>query len=357
MTPADIASLRLYAQHIAQADFTSAEQVVSWMGAMQAQDYAGALWSIALRTPNLTQADVEQAIVDRKIVRSWPMRGTLHFMSARDAKWMVNLLAPRVIVATKSRYKQLEIDEPLLLKAKRVFENNLSGGRCLTRSAMVAKLDEAGIATVNQRGYHLINHFAQMGLICFGPHEGKQPTFVLMDEWIPDSPSYPREEALKKLASRFFTSHGPASIRDFAGWANITLTDARMALAATEHTLDHENVADVTYWFDPNLRDIKPQRSTFLLPGFDEFMLGYKDRGAALAAVHSQKIVPGNNGVFLPTIVVNGRVDGTWKRTHRAKDTKIELLPFESLSESTIDSLKKNAARYGAFLQKDVTIL
>jgi hypothetical protein len=357
MTPADIASLRLYAQHIAQADFTSAEQVVSWMGAMQAQDYAGALWSIALRTPNLTQADVEQAIVDRKIVRSWPMRGTLHFMSAHDAKWMVNLLAPRVIAATKSHYKQLDIDEPLLAKIKTIFESNLSGGKCLSRPNIIELLEEAGIATANQRGYLLINHFAQTGLICFGPHEGKQPTFVLMDEWLPNSPSYTHEDAFKELAHRFFISHGPATIRDFAGWANITLKDARMALSATEHTLTSEEVESKTYWFDPSLRDITPKAATFLLPGFDEFMLGYKDRSAALNIIHSQKIVPGNNGMFLSTIVVNGQVDGTWKRTHHTKDTKIELQAFEALSESTRKSLTKNAARYRAFLQKDVTIL
>jgi hypothetical protein len=357
MTPAHIATLRLYVQHIAQADFTSAEQVVSWMGAMQAQDYPGALWSVALRTPNLTQADVEQAIIDRKIVRSWPMRGTLHFMSAKDARWMVNLLAPRVIAASKSRRAQLEIDEPLLTKVKTIFEQSLSGEKCLSRSSMMTKLEEAGISTANQRGYHLLVHFAQTGLICFGPHEDKQPTFVLMDEWLPETPSYSREEALKELARRFFVSHGPATIHDFAGWANITLSDARAGLGATEHLLTSETVEGKTYWFSPTLRDIKPKPTTFLLPGFDEFMLGYKDRSPALAVIHSQKIVPGNNGMFMPTIVVNGQIDGLWKRTTRVKSTQIELLPFESLTKETRQSLQKNAARYGEFLQKEVTIL
>jgi hypothetical protein len=357
MTSADIAALRLYAQHVAQADFTSAEQVVSWMGAMQAQDYAGALWSVALRTSNLTQADVEQAIKDRKIVRSWPMRGTLHFMSAKDAKWMVNLLAPRVIAASKSRRAQLEIDEPLLIKVQSLFEKSLSGGKCLSRPKMMAILEEAGISTANQRGYHLLVHFAQTGLICFGPHEGKQPTFVLMDEWLPETPIYTREEALAELARRFFISHGPATIHDFAGWANITLGDARAGLDAVKHLLTQEEVDSKMYWFDPLLRNTQTKPATFLLPGFDEFMLGYKDRSPALAIVHSQKIVPGNNGMFMPTIVVNGQVDGLWKRTTRAKNTQIELLPFEPLTKETRQSLQKNAARYGEFLQKEVIIL
>lgn len=357
MTSTDIATLRLYAQHIAQADFTSAEQVVSWMGAMQAQDYAGALWSIALRTKNLTQGDVEQAVVDRQIVRSWPMRGTLHFMSAKDAKWMVNLLAPRALNAAKSRREQLNIDETVLEETKRVFKQSLSGGNCLSRPDILAKLEAAGISTASQRGYHLLSHFAQTGLICFGPHEGKQATFVLMDEWLPDSPSYSKEEALTELARRFFISHGPATVHDFAGWSNLTLGDARAGLSGAEHLLTSEEVDSKLYWFDPTLRDIKTSPSTFLLPGFDEFMLGYKDRSAALAVVHAQKIVPGNNGVFLPTIIVNGQVDGLWKRTTRVRSTKIDLLPFESLSKAATQSLQKNAARYGEFLQSEVTIL
>ena len=226
----DIANLRLSSQHIAQADLATARDVTSWMGAMQAQDYAGALWAIGLRTPHLTKDDIEKAIEQREIVRTWPMRGTLHFLAAEDARWMTRLLAPRTLAAAASRRKQLAIDDSVLMAARDVIVRALEGEKCLTRNELCNRLDTAGIATAGQRGIHLLHYWAEMTLICFGPHDGKQPTFVLMDEWLPKIPGKDRDEALKELAIRYFKSHGPASLRDFSGWSNLTVKE-RPALA------------------------------------------------------------------------------------------------------------------------------
>jgi hypothetical protein len=311
----NIASTRLSSQHIAQADFTSAKEVVAWMGAMQAQDYAGALYSIALRTPHLTREDIAQAIIDRQIVRTWPMRGTLHFLAAEDARWMVRLLAPRAVSAAAGRRKQLELGDDVMAKAQEVIARALEGGKCLTRNELCGRLDQAGIATAGQRGIHILHYLAEMTLLCFGPHEGKQPTFVLMDEWLPPTPQKSREEALKELAGRYFTSHGPASLRDFAGWGHMTIADARLGIDLAGSMLAAEEVDGIRYWFDP---DISPAASaTYLLPGFDEYILGYKDRSAVLRPEFSNRIVPGNNGMFLPTLIIYGQVIGTWKRGSR----------------------------------------
>jgi hypothetical protein len=347
MTRETIANLRLSAQHIAQADFTTAQDAVAWMGAMQAQDYQGALWAIALRTSNLTRNDVEQAITDRKIVRTWPMRGTLHFLAAQDVRWMVDLLAPRVIAAAAGRRKQLEITDEVLIKSREIIIGALEGGNCLTRAGLCAILDRHGIATAGQRGIHILHHLAEMGLLCFGPHEGKQPTFVLIDEWLPPTKPKQREEALSELARRYFISHGPASLKDFAGWANLTMTDAKFGLEQAKSSLLSETVQTIEYWFSPTIAPAG--NSTFLLPGFDEYMLGYKDRTAALLAEHSNQIVPGGNGMFISTLVINGQVTGTWKRQTRAKSQTLTVLPFTKLTPAQVSSIAPAVKRYQEF--------
>jgi hypothetical protein len=347
MASVDIPRSRLYSQHIAQADFATAKEVVAWMGAMQAQDYAGALYSIALRTPHLTREAVEKAIADRQIVRTWPMRGTLHFLAAEDARWIVRLLAPRAMAAAASRRRQLDIDDAVIAKAQAVIVRALEGGNCLTRNELCSRLDQGGIATAGQRGIHILHYLAEMTLLCFGPHDGKQPTFVLMDEWLPPVPEKSREEALKELASRYFTSHGPASLRDFAGWGSMTVKDARLGIELAGDALASEDIAGVRYWFDPSVASARP--ATYLLPGFDEYILGYKDRSAVLPPKFSDRIVPGGNGMFLSTLVIDGQVVGTWKRAARAKSQTLHVTPFVPLTQKQTATIDVAAKRYETY--------
>ena len=340
----NIARTRLYSQHISTADFTTAADVVAWMGAMQAQDYPGALWAIALRTRSLTRADIELAIAKRSIVRTWPMRGTLHFLAAQDARWMVDLLAPRSTAAAAGRRRQLEITEEVIAKSKRIISRALAGNRCLTRAQLCTLLDQHGIATAGQRGIHILRHLSETGLLCFGPHSGKQPTFVLADDWLPRTAPKEREEALDELTKRYFTSHGPASLKDFSGWANLTLGDAKLGLHHAKASLASETVGGVEYWFSPAAKPAG--QGTFLLPGFDEYMLGYKDRSAALPAQYADRIVPGGNGMFLSTLVINGRVAGTWRRQTRAKSQTLTILPFETLTPSQLAAIMPPLKRY-----------
>ncbi|HSW91697.1 MAG TPA: winged helix DNA-binding domain-containing protein [Candidatus Saccharimonadales bacterium] len=356
MSPTDIATLRLYSQHITQADFSTPEAVVSWMGAMQAQDYAGALWAIGLRSPHLTAVDIEKAIADRTIIRTWPMRGTLHFVAAKDARWMLHLLAPRIIARSATRRRQLGIDDDVITKSRQILEKTLAGSVVLTRTELCRILEEAGIPTGEQRGIWILHLLAEMGVLCFGPHEGRQPTFVLLEEWIPQVAELSKEESLATLASRYFTSHGPATLKDFAGWGQLPISEARLAINLADTTLTKSTVGNTDYWHPPNLPAVPSESTAFLLPGFDEFMLGYKDRSPALALEHSQKIIPGNNGMFMPTIVVNGQVAGTWKRTIRKNDVAVRLLPFEPLTSSTLQQIKLAATKYSNFIGIPVTI-
>ncbi|MFN8454889.1 MAG: winged helix DNA-binding domain-containing protein [Anaerolineae bacterium] len=351
MTPKDIARYRLYNQQIAAPPFNAPGQVVRWLGAMQAQDYPGAKWSIGLRLPNATEADIEQALAAKTIVRTWPMRGTLHFVAAEDARWMLQLLTPRVIAQTAGRSRQLELDEATFARSKELFAQALQGGKQLTRDEMLQVLERGGVSPAGQRGYHILARSAQDGLICFGVPQGKQQTFTLLDEWLPPAKALAREEALAELTRRYFTGHGPATIQDLAWWSGLTLTDARAGLEQVKGQLVSEIIEGQSYWLSPDrpvTQDDSP--TTYLLPGFDEYLLGYTDRSAVVDAEQAAKIVPGNNGMFMPTIVIDGKVAGLWKRVLKKDMVTISLSPFASFSQAHHQAIGTAAERYRTFM-------
>lgn len=348
MTPSDIARTRLFSQHIAQEDFSTPDKVVRHLVALQAQDYAGALWSIGLRTSHLTRRDIEDAIVKRTIVRTWPMRGTLHFVAAEDLHWMVTLLAPKAIAAAAGRRRQLGLDDVTIEKAREVVTSELSGNHCLTRQQLCDRLDQSGIETTGQRGIHLLHHFSELGLLCFGPHKEKQPTFVLVDEWLPPTAPKEKDEALAELALRYFTGHGPATLKDFIGWGRLTVTDARRGLEIAKENLTTLSAGGIEYWFSSK-RGASKGPIVKLLPGFDEFILGYKDRSASLTPEHANRIVPGGNGMFLSTVIIDGVVHGTWKRVQRASHQELTIIPFDAIDPRYHAQIDSEVARYSHF--------
>ena len=329
MTVCDIPQLRLFSQHIVASRCRTPLEVVTALGAMQAQDYPGVLWSIALRLSGATQAEVEKAIADRAIVRTWPMRGTLHFVPAVDVRWMLELLTPRLLSRRTSLLKQLELDETVFKRSRKIFSQALEGGRQLPRSDMMELLERNKISTAGIRGYHILWRLANEQLLCFGPHSGRQPSFVLLDEWVPKTRALDREASLAELALRYFTSHGPATLHDFAGWTALTIADAKTAIASIAAQLRRETINGTDYWMSADLPDSPTNsESIHLLPGFDEYLLGYKDRSAVLHPKHAKKIVPGGNAVYLSTLVVNGQVTGTWKRAPDKKNVRITVSHF-----------------------------
>jgi hypothetical protein len=344
----DIAWQRLLNQQIVASRCATAAEVVTTLGAMQGQDYASALWAIGLRLPASTEGDIEQAIRDRTIVRTWPMRGTLHFVPAADVRWMLGLLTPRVIAGTAARVRQLELDDATFAKAERALVRALQAGQQLTRDDILLTLEQAKISTAGGRGYHILFRLAMQGLICYGPRVGKQQTFVLLDEWLLRTRSLGREEALAELARRFFGGHGPATVQDFVWWSGLKVAEAKAALASVASSMECHRVDGIEYWHIPG-QGIADTAGVHLLPAFDEYLLGYKERSAVLDAAHAGKVVPGGNGVFLPMMVRDGHVIGTWKRAVAKDRARVTLLPFAPLTKSALKAFDAAAVRYGEF--------
>ena len=340
---------RLYQQRITQRSshpaFKNAGEVATWFGAMQGQDYAGTKWAFGLRLPGSTDADIERAIANRVIMRTWAMRGTLHYVAAADIHWLIGLIAPRQIAGNAPRYKQLELDEPTLKRSTALIAKAVQGSKPLTREELFTMLGANGISTAGQRGYHMLQRAGLERLIYQGEMRRNVATFLALDE----GKALPKDEALAELARRYFTSRGPATLADFTHWSGLLISEARAGLASIKSELVEETIDGQSYFLSPE-KPKQPEHSLYLLPGFDEYVLGYKDRSAVLDPQFANAICPGGNGVFMSTIVSEGRIIGTWKRTLKKKTVEIALEPFRPLSSAEIDELSEAAARFGAFL-------
>lgn len=346
----NIAVQRLHSQQIEHTRFKTPSQVVTWLGAVQAQDYAGAKWSVGLRLPGSTEADIEQAISHKTIIRTWAVRGTLHFVAAADVRWMLALVAPRIIAGSARRYKELELDARTLARSNATLAKAVQGDKQLTRTALFAILEQQGISTQGQRGVFMLQRASLDGLICQGVMRSNDPTFRSLDDSLPKTKTLERDEALAELAKRYFSSRGPATLQDFVWWSGLLMTDARAGLEAVKAQFVQETLDGKTYWRSRAKPTTKKTALTaYLLPGFDEYLLGYKNRTASLDEPRYRRLTP-TNGMLPPTIVVDGRVVGTWKRTFGKGAVVIAANPFSTFTAADRRAIAVVAQHYSEFL-------
>jgi hypothetical protein len=349
MTLSEVARLRLNNQGVGLSRFKNPADVVRWFGAVQAQDYLGSLWALGLRLRGANEVEVERAVAERAIVRTWPMRGTLHFVAAEDVRWMLGLLGARTLARAAGRYRQLGLDAATFAKSRRVLERALRG-RQLTRSELAAALERQGIATDSQRLIHLLNRSALEGLTCYAARRGRQFTFALLDEWAPSNRSLTREEALAELAARYFRSHGPATLQDFVWWSSLTTADARAGLEMIRPRLLCEIIDGRTYLLSSSTPAFAEGKlAAHLLPAFDEYTVAYKDRGAVLQHSHT-RVANAAFAVLGPTVVLDGQAVGTWKRTLKRGSVVIETSLWRNLKRGERSALDAAAQKYGEFL-------
>lgn len=352
-------SLLLHAQPAAGRP-TDVAGVVEWFGAMQAQDAASALWSLGVRLPALTQADVTDALEKREALRTWPMRGTVHLVPPRDAHWMLELTGTRALAGAAARRATIGLSEEAADRAVEVLGAALAGGGRLTRAQCLATLSEAGVPVTGQWGYHLLWYASQRGVTCMAPNIGKEQSFVLLDEWVPDPHRPDHDEALGTIALRYFRSHGPTTRQDFAGWTGLTAAEAKRGIAAAGDALTTVRVDGTEMVVDPALLDADTGDELgdelTVLPGFDEYLLGFKDRSLMLDPEHKQAIIPGGNGVFQSTVVRGGRVIGTWKRTTGRKQTVVTVRPLVPLPAAERARVEATFQPYAHFLDAPVEV-
>lgn len=357
MTVSDIRELRLINQHLGSPRFTQPADLVYYMGAVQAQDYAGAKWAIAQRLKGASDKTIEDVFTNGDIIRTHVMRPTWHFVHPRDVRWMIQLTAPRVMTIAGTQHRQHQLDHIVFSKSEKAILQAMEGGKQLTRNEIADALEQAGVATDEQRFIHIMMQMELIGLVCSGGRQGKQFTYALLDERVPATQPFDKQEALVALAGRYFTAHGPATLQDYIWWSGLTVADAKTGFEAVKHKLTSAALNDNTYWFigQENLTKSKSP-SAFLLPNYDEYIVSYKDRSATISTADLNKADP-RGTIFNHTVVVNGKIIGIWKRTIRKTKVDIELTPFQPLSKANNAAIATAAKRHAKFLGlKDFTM-
>jgi hypothetical protein len=321
MNTSDVLRQRLHNQKLSASELENPADVVRWLGAVQAQDYGAAKWALALRMRHATHAQIEEAFNKGRILRTHLMRPTWHFVAPEDIRWLLQLTAPQVNRRSGSGYRMFELDDAVFKRSNRILTNALRGGKHLTRATLKAALNKSGVAADDGvRLAHILLRAELDGIVCSGPRIGKQFTYALLEERVPPAKPLSRDDALAKLTRRYFRSHGPATLRDFIWWSGLTTADARRGIE-----LAAEKEARITPV--PN----RIAHPCHLLPAFDEYFVAYKEREGGLG----------------PTIIVNGRAVGTWKR----EPAKINLNVLRPLNKSEQRMITRATEKYLAFTE------
>lgn len=353
----DIAHQRLHNQRISAAPLQEPVEVVRWMGAVQAQEYLGALWAVGLRMQQASAKDIEQAMADGTIIRTHPMRDTWHFVAADDIHWLLTLMAPGRIARNAPWYRRLELDDATIAASHAVFHKTLQGGKSLTRRELTTALEGAGISTQGLRLTFLLARAEVEGVICSGPRCGKQFTYRLLDELVPTYKTLQRNEAVAELARRYFISHGPATLQDFVWWSGLKVADARAGLETIKSHLTHEAIDGQTYWRSPSAPPAQDLAETaYLLPSYDEYTVSYKDRSAIYDGPQTNNSDRGTT-ILNPTIVLDGRAVGLWTRAIQKDAVIITPKLFTPLNQAEKQAIAAPADRYASFFgMKSVSI-
>ncbi len=348
MNSADITRLRLRNQFLTGKPAASPVQVVRHSGAVQSQDLPGALWGVGQRVRSASGASVLASYDEGEFVRTHILRPTWHFVASEDLRWMQALTSPRVHQLMAYRYRQLEIDAILMRTAKRVFTKALRDRTLLTRQELAAKLRAAGIALAGERLTFIVMWAELDALICSGPMRGKHSTYALCDERISTSRSLSGDEALVELVRRFFTSHGPAQVRDFVFWSGLTVASTKRGLEGAGADIFAFDLDGHTYYFAGHARSRKVNSPHIrLLPNYDEYLLAYRDGIHAGAAVDLSKLA--GDDLSAHFVVLDGQVVGGWKRRLRADALEAEVTLFSKLNREARQALDEELLRYERF--------
>ena len=347
---------RLLNQCIDRARHRTPAEVVAWLGAVQAQEYEPAKWGLGLRMANAVDADVERAFEQGRILRTHVMRPTWHFVTPGDIRWMLELTAPSVHRRMAVYDRQLGLDAAVKRRGTAVIERALRDGQHLTRVELGERLKDAGLAFTSTRLAHLAMYAELEGVVCSGPRRGRKFTYALMAERAPKARRLPRDEALAELARRFFTSHGPATVRDFVWWSGLTTADARRGLEMIR--AKRHDVGDHIYWAAGVAAKAPASvRIAHLLPIYDEFVVAYRDR---VAVPHGPSMIPSSTGggyvTFQHALVVAGQIAGTWRLSRSSSGVAIAATPLRRLSPKERSAVTDAAARYGRFANLPVEL-
>ncbi|MGH7763141.1 MAG: winged helix DNA-binding domain-containing protein [Candidatus Dormibacteraceae bacterium] len=356
---ASITGARLRAQRLIGEPFHSAIEVVRGMGAVQSQDYPAAKWALAQRLDRATSTAIDRLYDQGAILRTHVMRPTWHFVLPEDVRWLLDLTGPRVSAGIAGRWRQLEIDREVIGGARAALHSSLAGGRSMTRAELGVALGAAGISPDGQRLPHLALALELEGFLTSGPSRGKQLTWALLEERAPHAPRLERRDALRELASRYFRSHGPAQLQDFVWWSGLTQADARRGVELASAALASRSIEGKDFWFDPELDWRAAGKGVVhLLPNFDEYTVGYRDRSAMLHADFPfRPELFAFSSILSNVVVAGGELRGAWRRILTPAGVRLEVTALASLPSAVLAGVEEAGRRFSRFLERPVELV
>jgi hypothetical protein len=351
-----LVATRLRAQRLVGTPFKTPVEAVGWFGAMQSQDYPAAKWALGQRVKGATEALIDRLYDEGAILRTHVLRPTWHFVLPEDIHWMLNLTGPKIRQSMAGRYRQLELDDRTVSQALRAISAALEGGKQLTRPELDGVLRAARIPPDGQRLPHLISSAELAGLVTSGARKGKQHTWALLEERAPRGRFLEGDEAIGELTRRYFCSHGPAQLRDFAWWSGLTLAEARRGIALAGDALDHHALDGTEYWFDAAHSATRAGGMVaHLLPNFDEYTVGYTDRSAMLHPVHPfRPELFAFSSILANVVTLTGQVVGAWRRVQGRTGLRVEVRPLARLSGAEHAAVDEAVERFSRFLERPV---
>jgi hypothetical protein len=348
----DLVGRRMRSQHLWGPPLASVDDVVRGFGAMQAQEFVPAKWSIAQRSANVTEADVDAAFAAGRLLRTHVLRPTWHFVHADDIAWILCASAPRVHAANAYYYRQTGVDDDVVRRSRAVFERVLGDGAQLTRKELAAELAGAGLPQTGVPLAYVIIRAELDGVLISGAMRGKQHTYALLDVRVPERATPERDEALAELTRRYYAGHGPATVRDYCTWASLTVAEARRGLEIVGGDMVSETTDDRTYWSlsaDGAPARKRPPRIPVidLLQDYDEYVIGYfESRDVILAPGGPTNALRAR----LRPVMLDGRLVGYWRHTLTSSAVEIETVDVPALTGVQAAAMQAAADRFGAFL-------
>lgn len=358
MNAREVCQRRLASQFLTSRGPERGSDVVRTLGAVQAQDYAGAKWALAQRMRAATDTDIEREVIEGHILRTHVLRPTWHFVAPEDIRWMLALTGPRVSQAMSSYNRKLELTADVFRRSNAVIAKALSGNKHLTRTELRQALERSGVKPgTGQRLGHLMMQAELDAVICSGARRGKQFAYGLLDERVPSTPAVERDAALLELTRRYFVTRGPASAQDFGWWSGLTMADVKRGIQIAGALLEQVDVAGRAYWLSID-SGVPPKRvsSAHLLPNYDEYFIGYRDRSAIGQRIADLTAVTGGNAFLANVVFVDGQLVGGWKRLIEKQRVVVDLTLVSRLTPVERQRVAASARAYSESLGTPVTV-